>query len=716
MEPTGIDKILVEKYGYEWVNGKAWAPGTAPEPVSQPEPEPASTPISEPNSDPTDMAKMFANFAFDQDDLDLNRIFQSNDTAVFYDDEYVTYGGETYQDVFAVGGNIFAGKNLIVSPSNAVTGGIVEGYLELLWNGTENVEYFGILNSEVPALDIYLAATTRDTTDDYEILNELLSGDDLITLSPENDTARGLNGNDEMFGYSGADKLYGGNGNDNLDGGFGNDILNGDQGDDFINGSFDDDIIYGGPGNDTLKGGAGRDTFVFNEFSGHDTIVDFSDDDDKIVFEEFTDSEVDGFPISANEEGFKVIQFDNDTTITLEGVLLKETIDERFLNYPEPTGINKILVENFGYEWVNGKAWKPGTAPEPEISEQPEPTPKPEQPAQEPSPDNSNWETKYYQLLTQYQNLESENAELKIDATPFSQSDVDAAVAASVAAISTKLSEREAELAAAKAELVEIKNNTQVAQTYDFDGLFYDDFNNLKWTVDGGTKTITWSTVDTSLKFGDQYFWTNANASNYLEEIRQAINLWDEQVESISFEETDAGNAADLAIGITYIDGPGGTLGKWNYYYYDGIITDAAIRIDTDMVSDPKFSAVLLHEIGNILGLGDINRTELVQSVQEEPLNVFSSDELYPDDIAMIKQLYGEQYMLTDDETPFSQSDVDAAVAASVASLSAQLTERENDLEAAKAALATAQANLTLKIAQYDALEEYVLTVSPDIA
>ena len=34
----------------------------------------------------------------------------------------------------------------------------------------------------------------------------------------------------------------------------------------------------------------------------------------------------------------------------------------------EPIGINKILVEKFGYEWVNGKAWRPGTAPEPEVS------------------------------------------------------------------------------------------------------------------------------------------------------------------------------------------------------------------------------------------------------------------------------------------------------------------------------------------------------------
>ena len=43
-------------------------------------------------------------------------------------------------------------------------------------------------------------------------------------------------------------------------------------------------------------------------------------------------------------------------------------------SYPEPTGVNKILVEKYGYEWVNGKAWKPGTAPEPELENATEPT------------------------------------------------------------------------------------------------------------------------------------------------------------------------------------------------------------------------------------------------------------------------------------------------------------------------------------------------------
>ena len=39
-EPTGIDKILVEKYGYEFVGGKAYAPGTAPAPAPAPAPVP----------------------------------------------------------------------------------------------------------------------------------------------------------------------------------------------------------------------------------------------------------------------------------------------------------------------------------------------------------------------------------------------------------------------------------------------------------------------------------------------------------------------------------------------------------------------------------------------------------------------------------------------------------------------------------------------------
>jgi len=37
------------------------------------------------------------------------------------------------------------------------------------------------------------------------------------------------------------------------------------------------------------------------------------------------------------------------------------------MSYGIPTGINKILVKKYKYEWLNGKAWPCGTAPEQEI-------------------------------------------------------------------------------------------------------------------------------------------------------------------------------------------------------------------------------------------------------------------------------------------------------------------------------------------------------------
>ena len=474
-------------------------------------------------------------------------------------------------------------------------------------------------------------------------------------------------------------------------------------------------------------------------------------------------------------------------------------------SYPEPTGINKVLVEKYGYEWVNGQAWKPGTAPEPEIAAPIESSANPEGPATSepddlPIIDDGNWEIKYNELLVQYDNLEAENAELKIDITPFSQSDIDSAIASAVTPLNVQISNLEDDLEAAKVsqvfaeqqaadeiasrvaaeaelaafkledttpfsqsdidssvavasmdalkaqaqaeadaaealvaqaaaeadaaaaivamvkaqaeldaalealqiaedELASLKQTNQFADQYDFEELFYDDFYNKKWTEDGETKTIMWSVADYYLEFSDQLYSTTARASDYLEEIRQAISLWDEQIESISFKETNLGNRADLTFGITSIDGPGGIYGQWYSYWYGDVITDSAIRIDTDMVSSPLFEALLLHEIGNILGLGDIRKTNSIKSVQEEPIETFTSDQLYPDDIAMIKQLYGETPYTYIDDTPFSQTDIDAAVAAANALNAAKEDETPFSQADVDAAVAAAKAESEVELA-----------------
>lgn len=87
------------------------------------------------------------------------------------------------------------------------------------------------------------------------------------------DLLSGLAGNDLLSGGGGKDKILGGSGQDQLSGGAGNDFLKGGGG---------ADILSGGRGNDKLFGGNHGDTFVFSKGGGHDKIVDFQDDIDRL--------------------------------------------------------------------------------------------------------------------------------------------------------------------------------------------------------------------------------------------------------------------------------------------------------------------------------------------------------------------------------------------------------------------------------------------------
>ena len=126
------------------------------------------------------------------------------------------------------------------------------------------------------------------------------------------------------------------------------------------------DTIIGGTGNDHLTGGLGKDKFVFSGKTGQDIVYDFKAAEDELLFSGYTQNQIDSFRNFNNENGHRVIQFDADNSVTLIGNVWDGA--QQTTNYPEPTGINKVLVEQFGYEWVNGKAWRPGTAPEVEIA------------------------------------------------------------------------------------------------------------------------------------------------------------------------------------------------------------------------------------------------------------------------------------------------------------------------------------------------------------
>jgi len=164
------------------------------------------------------MANINTSFSLDMLNLDLNRPF-----AYAYDwgllDNYYYLG---YEDAYIVDwslgdyyfASVFGGTGITVDNFKYVTGGTATGYLETIWDGYQYVESFAIENFSLSALDLFNAASTVPTDDDYNLLSAMLSGKDLITGSSYNDVLIGLSGDDEFWASQGNDVIYGGNGVD----------------------------------------------------------------------------------------------------------------------------------------------------------------------------------------------------------------------------------------------------------------------------------------------------------------------------------------------------------------------------------------------------------------------------------------------------------------------------------------------------------------------
>lgn len=110
---------------------------------------------------------------------------------------------------------------------------------------------------------------------DHDTLHGGVGGDQLRGDDGD-DLLFGRNDNDTLSGNGGADRLYGGGQNDRLYGGADDDSLNGGSG---------DDTLYGGAGSDRLTGNSGSDVFVFEPIVGTDTVTDFDNGVDLILYQ-----------------------------------------------------------------------------------------------------------------------------------------------------------------------------------------------------------------------------------------------------------------------------------------------------------------------------------------------------------------------------------------------------------------------------------------------
>ena len=129
-----------------------------------------------------------------------------------------------------------------------------------------------------------------------------------------------------------------------------------------------------------------------------------------------------------------------------------------------------------------------------------------------------------------------------------------------------------------------------------------------------------------------------------------------DRLDTVSFEKDDSGspNAQQITIGL--VNDIQDENGLFEIEWDEGAeIIKASIIIEKDL--DEYFLTAVLHEIGNVLGLGDIRTRGDLQSIMEDPYDeIFKDDKLWEFDIKMIYQLYGVYFFLFFFEKVFAKS------------------------------------------------------------
>lgn len=169
-------------------------------------------------------------------------------------------------------------------------------------------------------------------------------------------------------------------------------------------------------------------------------------------------------------------------------------------------------------------------------------------------------------------------------------------------------------------------------------------FPGIKWDNSMGLRTLKWSPFPTSIR-GIPVAKPFTEAE--LGYLQTSFDSWDFALSSFKFERVNDPTKADIIIGYTQLAENGfWTVETERDEKNNEFRVSGTIRISTTtpiVLTKEGFIEVAQSEIGNLLGLGDIQRSIDFDSVMLDPdLPPFGESALNDFDISLIRQFYGE--------------------------------------------------------------------------
>jgi len=188
----------------------------------------------------------------------------------------------------------------------------------------------------------------------------------------------------------------------------------------------------------------------------------------------------------------------------------------------------------------------------------------------------------------------------------------------------------------------------EVCPVYNFQSIFFEEYYaDKKWDNRSGNRSITWS-ANASVIHDESI--TRFFTPEELEWIRSAFQSWDDALDTVKFSEIPQSTQAEIVIGyvaLTSAANQPGATGYWYAWWSGNWRNRAAIKLKASETSwfsvKNQFIHAVQHELGNVLGLGDIKPTQDIASTQEDSWQPpYGPIPLSDYDIGMIRQLYGE--------------------------------------------------------------------------